>query len=151
MSSPAAALIDTNVLVYAYDPLDPAKQQRAVHILERLERRSRGAVSTQVLGEFFTTVTRKLRPPLSREEAEWNVAAFVRDWTVCAVTPGAVLEAIRAVGEHHVSYWDGLIWATAKLNGIPTVLTEDLSHGRLIEGVRFLSPFGEAFDVASLA
>jgi predicted nucleic acid-binding protein len=151
MSSPAAALVDTNILVYAYDPLDGTKQQRAVDVLERLERASRGAVSTQVLGEFFTTVTRKLRPPLSREEAEWNVGAFVRDWTVCAVTTAAVLEAIRAVGEHQLSYWDGLIWATAKLNGIATVLTADLSHGRLVEGVRFLNPFAPGFDLASIA
>ncbi|MCC6222608.1 MAG: PIN domain-containing protein [Thermoleophilia bacterium] len=150
MSSPAAALVDTNILVYAYDPLDRAKQQHALYVLEQLEREARGAVSTQVLGEFFTTVTRKLRPPLSHEEAGWNVAAFVRGWTVCTATSAAVLEAIRAVGEHQVSYWDGLIWATAKLSGIATVLTEDLSHGRLIEGVRFLNPFAPAFDVAAL-
>jgi len=42
---------------------------------------------------------------------------------------------------HGFSYWDAQIWATARLNQIPIVLSEDFAHGRRIEGVRFLNPF----------
>ena len=45
---------------------------------------------------------------------------------------------------------DALIWATAKLNNVQTVLTEDQPSSSLIEGVRFLDPFGAAFDIAQL-
>ena len=62
------------------------------------------------------------------------------------VTARAVVEAIRGVRQHQLPYWDSLIWATAKLAGVSTVLSEDFSDGQLIEGVRFRNPFGETFD-----
>jgi predicted nucleic acid-binding protein len=40
-----------------------------------------------------------------------------------------------------LSFWDALIWAAAKENGIPVVYTEDFQHGRDIEGVRIINPF----------
>lgn len=150
-SSPAAAFVDTNVLVYAYDASDAFKHERAIEVLDRLERRSAGAISTQVLGEFFTIATRRIPMPLGVAEAERSVIRYARAWTVYEPTCTAVLEAVRAVREHTLSYWDGLIWATAKLNEVPTVLSEDFSDGLLLEGVRFLNPFRESFDVASLA
>jgi predicted nucleic acid-binding protein len=49
-----------------------------------------------------------------------------------------------------MSYWDALLWATSKLNSVPTYLTEDLSHGQVIEGVRILNPLRDDFDLALL-
>jgi predicted nucleic acid-binding protein len=66
------------------------------------------------------------------------------------LTSTAVLEAIRAVQRHQFAYWDALIWATAKLQGIPNVLTEDRSSSALVEGVRFVDPFTASFDLALL-
>ncbi len=60
------ALVDTNVLVYAYDRSEPEKQRRALEVLDRL---AVGVLSTQVLAEFFVAVTRKIPAPLSAEEA----------------------------------------------------------------------------------
>jgi predicted nucleic acid-binding protein len=40
-----------------------------------------------------------------------------------------------------MSYWDAQIWATAKLNQIPRVLSEDFSHGCRVESVEFVNPF----------
>ena len=61
---------DTNVLVYLFDADSPGKQARAREALG--ERLADGAVvvSTQVLQEFFVTVTRKLARPLPAGEAE---------------------------------------------------------------------------------
>ena len=58
-----AFFLDTNVLVYAYDPADAAKRTRAMTVVERLGSRQRGVLSAQVLSEFFVTVTRKIVPP----------------------------------------------------------------------------------------
>lgn len=57
------------------------------------------------------------------------------------LTSLVVLEAVRGVRDHHFSYWDSLIWATAKMNQIPTVLSDDFSHNSVIESVRFTNPF----------
>ena len=67
-----------------------------------------------------------------------------------AVTPLVVLEAARGVSTHRLHYWDAQVWATARLNQIPVVLTEDFAHGRVLEGVQFLDPFSPAFDSAAL-
>lgn len=146
----SAFLVDTNVLVYAYDPTDGAKRERAIAVLERLGARQTGALSVQISGEFFVAVTRKISCPLTEEEAERSVTNYTRSWVVYALTELVVLEAVRGLRRHHLSYWDSLIWATAKLNGVPNVLSEDFSDGALLDGVRFLNPFAETFDLALL-
>jgi predicted nucleic acid-binding protein len=146
----AAFLLDTNVLLYAYDNNDARKRQRAVTVLRRLGQTQRGALSVQILGEFFWNATRKIRQPLPAERVEQSIQAYVRTWTVFDLTSLILLEAIRGVQRYQFPYWDGLIWATAKLNGIPTVLSEDFNDGAIIEGVSFRNPFTPAFDPTAL-
>lgn len=149
-NGPTAFFVDTNVLLYAYDPEEGDKQSQAMSVLARLGTTRRGSISAQVLGEFFVTVTRKITPPLTLEEAEQRVTNYVRSWVVYDLTEAVVAEAMRGVGQHQFPYWDGLIWATAKLHRVANVLSEDFSDGRLIEGVRFLNPFAESFDMSVL-
>ena len=103
-----------------------------------------------MLSEFLVTVTRKIEPPLTLEEAERSVTNYMRSWVVYEVTARAVIEAIRGVRQHQLPYWDSLIWATTKLAGVPTVLSEDFNDGQLVEGVRFRNPFGATFDMTLL-
>jgi predicted nucleic acid-binding protein len=147
----AAFLVDTNVLVYSYDRSDGTKRERSRLTLEELRARRLGALSVQVLGEFFNAVTRRIPSPLSTAEAEASVLNYVRSWPVLELTEVTVREAVRCARLHRLAYWDSLIWATAMLGGIPTILSEDFSDGRVLEGVRFLNPFSESFAVASLA
>ena len=144
------ALVDTNVLVYAYDRAEPGKQGRALETLRRLVATGRGRLSTQVLGEFLQVVTRKIRAPLSPADAYGQIATLIRAWPVLPITPLVVLEAARGVRDHHLSYWDAQAWATARLNQIPVVLSEDFKAGRVLDGVRFLDPFARAFDPATI-
>ena len=141
-------LFDTNLLVYAYDRSEPAKMERAVEVLDRLLSRRAGAISTQVLAEFFTTVTRKLASPLETEDAEKEVLRHLRAWTVFELTRMTVLEAIRGVRVHRLNYWDAQIWAAARLNSISVVLSEDFSERSVLEGVRFLNPLRPGFRIA---
>jgi predicted nucleic acid-binding protein len=143
-------LVDTNVLVYSYDPTDAAKRQRAIAVLDQLSLRGNGTLSAQVLGEFFVTVTRKIPLPLTPAQAERSITNYVRSWTVFDLTPLVVLEAVRGLQRYRLSYWDSLIWATAKLNGVPNILSEDFSGGALLDGVRFLNPFAPTFNVITL-
>jgi predicted nucleic acid-binding protein len=59
------ALIDTNVLVYAYDNSEPAKQKTALGLLDRLVISNKRLISTQILSEFFVVVTLKIPDPLT--------------------------------------------------------------------------------------
>jgi predicted nucleic acid-binding protein len=147
----SAFLVDTNVLVYAYDPSDGGKRERAVAVLKRLGASQLGALSPQILGEFFVTVTKRIPSPLTAAEAERSLTNYVRSWTVYDLTSAIVLEAVRGLQRHSLSYRDALVWSTAKLNRLPYVLSEDFTDGALLEGVRFLNPFAETFDLAILA
>lgn len=149
-NGPSTFFLDTNVLVYAYDTTDAVKRACAIDGLERLGRSHLGALSVQVLGEFFFTVTRKIPQPLTLEDAERSVTHYVRSWTIYDLTEQTVLEAMRAVRQYQLSYWDGLIWATAKLNRVPNILSEDFQDGILLEGVRVWNPFSDDFDLALL-
>lgn len=143
-------LVDTNVLVYAYDTADRTKQDRATDVLTRLAVDRIGAVSVQILGEFFVNVTRRITPALTVAEAERSVNNYARSWPILELTTPIVEEALRGVRRHQFPYWDALIWATAKRHGISIVLSEDFSDGSRVGGVRFLNPFTRSFDLATI-
>jgi predicted nucleic acid-binding protein len=136
----ARVFVDTNILVYCYDRADPAKKTRAIETVDQVVKSRAGAISTQILAEFYTTVTRKLPEPLSSDDAWSRLKQFATIWNVLDLTPQVVLEAVRGVRERTLSYWDAQIWAVARLHRIPVILSEDFQHGSVLEGVRFLNP-----------
>jgi len=143
----AVMLIDTNVLVYAHDRGEFAKQGRAIEALDRLQLAGDGRLSAQCLGEFFCAATRGPHPKLTVAEASLQVERLASSFPVLEITPLIVLEAMRGVRERRMAYWDAQIWATARLNQIPIVLSEDFEVGAIIEGVRFINPFSDGFQL----
>ena len=77
-----SVLIDTSVLVYAYDVTEPEKQRRALDLLHGLAERETGVVSTQIMAEMFVVLTRKLSSPLSVEQAVRSLERHMRTWQV---------------------------------------------------------------------
>jgi predicted nucleic acid-binding protein len=61
--------LDTDILVYAFDRADTAKQERAIEVLEGRVYKGRPVISTQVIQEFYVTVVRKLSNPLPEDKA----------------------------------------------------------------------------------
>ena len=141
-------LVDANILVYALDARDPFKLSRAGQVLDLLVQSDRGALSAQTLSEFFASTQRKRILP--HDIAEAAVADLVRSWPVFDVTSDAVTDAIRGVRLYGFSYFDSLLWATAKENGIPTILSEDGQDAQVIEGVQRRNPLLAGFDVGLL-
>ena len=138
------------MIVNTYSVRDLDKRARARAVLDRVVSGGRGALSTQVLGEVFRVLTARLEPALSAAEGMAQLANLVRTWPVLSITPPIVLEAARGVRDHQLSYWDAQLWATARMNQVPTILTEDAAHGRVLEGIRYLNPFDRAFDLGAL-
>lgn len=134
-------LVDTNILVYAYDRSEPAKQKTASVVLDSLARSGAGVLSPQILAEFFSVVTRKIVLPLSAAEGYERINNYLRSWDIVDLTGAVVLEAARGVRDHRMALWDALIWSSAKMNQLPAILSEDFSHNSMIEGVRFINPF----------
>ena len=132
------AFLDTNVLVYAIDRSEPAKHEIAQEVIVR--RADDLVVSAQVLSELYAVITRKFRDSITPEQA----ASFVNrisDLPVVAIDADLVRDAITLSRDAQLSYWDGLILAAARLAACDVLLTEDLSHGSTIGGVRIENPF----------
>jgi predicted nucleic acid-binding protein len=140
-------LVDTNVLVYAYDRSSDEKRRRAAGILQSLAETDSGMLSTQILSEFFVVVTKKIKPPLTVNEAYFSVSNYIHSWNVTNISTFILLEAIRGVQVHNFSYFDSLVWATARMNQIATVLSEDFASGSIVDGVRFINPFKQKISI----
>ena len=143
----AEVLIDTNVLVYAFDSDEADKQRQAEIVLDRLVVRGTACVSSQVLGEFYVTVTRRFPKSMHPEVAARHAERFSELFEVYGGGLQVVLEALRGVLRHRLSFYDAQIWAVARLNHVPIVLSEDFSNGAEIEGVRFANPFATDFEL----
>jgi predicted nucleic acid-binding protein len=132
--------VDTNVLVYARDASERAKQDSAQHWLEYLWRSRTGRLSHQVLNEYCVVVTEKLQPGLDREQARADVRNLMA-WTPLPTTSATIETAWTIQDRHRLAWWDCLIVAAAQIAGCTWLLTEDLTHDRVFEGVRVVDPF----------
>jgi predicted nucleic acid-binding protein len=140
-------LIDTNVLIHTIDKRDQSKQELAIRLLSILNRDD-VALPAQVLAEYANVSMKKFGMPA--DQVYQHLQAYQASFVVVSLTPGVVLEAVRGVRDYQLSYFDAQIWAVAKLNQIPVILSEDFNTGATLEGVHFINPFMPKFDVESL-
>ena len=132
--------VDTNILVYFRDSRDVAKQQTAATVLQQLWLERSGRISTQVCSEYFVTVTSKLQPGLSIQEA-WADIEALRVWQPLAIDLPCLYLAKEVQSNYGLSWWDCLIIAAAQRCGCNTILSEDLNAGQQYLGVTVCNPF----------
>jgi predicted nucleic acid-binding protein len=135
--------VDTNVLVYLYDPAERAKRARARALIEAERRASPLLVSTQVLSELYAALTRekKGKPAIMPADRAERVVRALARWTVVVVDPATIVQAIALSRSARFAFWDALIVQSAIVGGCERLLSEDLGHGQRIGGVRIESPF----------
>lgn len=131
--------LDTNILVYALDRDAGTRHDIALDITRRA--RGRDCVLTlQSLGELFRTLT---RPKLGIASAQ--AADIVQQWRdamlVVIADEDCLTDAMDAVTYHGWSFWDAMMWATAKRHGCGLLLSEDGRAGRTLGGVTIINPF----------
>ena len=130
--------LDTNILVCAVDRDAGERHRRSRELIEQAARCD-CVLTLQALAEFFHAPTRKELLDSKR------ASAVLRSWrNVFEVTVAddfALIDAVDAVEEHRLSFWDAMLWAAARRAGCSAILTEDMQHGRRLGGVVFLNPF----------
>ncbi len=132
------SFLDTNVLVYAAAGRGPEDKKRR-RALELIKNEDFG-LSTQVLQEFYVTVTRKIQLPMTPAAAmEW--IEHLEIFPCLAIDRAIVKLAVEASERWRVSYWDGAILAAAESMGARIVYSEDLSHERQYGPIRVRNPF----------
>lgn len=143
-------LLDSNVLVYTLDARDPDKRERAKETIRRVALGGSAALPAQSLSELSNVCLRKLEPALEPREIRREIERLQVAFPVIPLTAPVVMEALRGVEEHRLSYYDAQIWAAARLAQIPVVLSEDFNPGATLEGVSFVNPLDSGFDPAAL-
>ncbi len=132
--------LDTNILVYAYDRSDLRKQAIAQQLLMNGMENESAVLSVQVLGEFFTVVTRRIKRPMNPAEAREAIELF-SNLIVQEIDLGLVQRAIDTIKSYKISYWDALIIAAAERARCKRILSEDLNDSQLYNGISVVNPF----------
>jgi predicted nucleic acid-binding protein len=146
----ARYVLDTNLLVYALDRSEPLKRDRAREVLRRAGGAGSAALPAQVLSEFANACLKKLEPRPDPEAIRREVERLLLAFPVFPLTGPLVLEALRGVREHLLSYYDAQVWAVARLGQVGVVLSEDFNPGAVLDGVSFANPLDPAFDITAL-
>lgn len=142
-----AALADTNVLVYRFDPRFPDKQRRATEVLRSGIGDGSIVIAHQGIVEFVAATTRALRgaPPLLAATDAWREAEeLMRQFPVLFPDEQVVRTAIRGAGAYQLAWFDAHMWAYAEVHGLDTLLSEDFEDGRTYGLVRAVNPFRPA-------
>jgi len=131
--------LDTNILLYSIsrDPAEARKRDCAIALIDA----GGNALSVQVLQEFYVQATRPSRPDALPHDI---AAALVRTWLrfkVHDISGPVMIGALEIKSAHSLSYWDSAIVAAARALGCRELYSEDMTHGREIEGVTIINPF----------
>lgn len=130
--------IDTNILVYASDERDKKKQDMACRSLLEIKGDLKGVISTQIIQEFFVVATKKLGiEPLVAKE----IISSYETCEIVQISTELIHEAINCYLLDKISFWDALAIVAAKSAGCDKILTEDLVHGQVIQGIKVENPF----------
>lgn len=131
--------VDSNVLIHAADREAGTRHEQAKRLVARAALAD-NILTLQALAEFFAVATCK------KGVSATDAIEFVESWQAlfqCASASLVTMDmAMRVVHEHHLPFWDAMMWAVAREAGCRYLLSEDFQHGRTLDGVTFVNPFG---------
>ncbi|MEP6793516.1 MAG: PIN domain-containing protein [Saprospiraceae bacterium] len=130
--------IDTSILIYMQSGMSPAKMKISRELFEKSSLDNLIVLSTQVLQEFFVTMTLKLNhDPITIK----NLLGLFDDFEIITVNASLIFDAIDTSVVHQLSFWDSLIICSASSSHCKVIYTEDMNHGQVIRGVEIVNPF----------
>ncbi len=130
--------IDTNFFVYLFNMADKEKWDKCHKILNQADKNVHFVISTQVLNEFISVMLNKFKiHPLVLK----SIVDDMCEYEVVETNINVIRKAIDVKALNQLSYWDSLIVSAAKSSKCSVVLSEDMNHGQIIEGVKIQNPF----------
>jgi len=137
-------LVDTNVLVYRFDPRFPDKQARAAKLLRVGIAEDSLRIAHQAIIEFVAAVSRPMDgelPLLEAADARREAEELLSQFEVLYPNAEVVRTALRGMAAYQLSWFDAHMWAYAEVFGLAELVTEDFQAGRLYGSVRIVNPF----------
>ncbi|EKV26279.1 hypothetical protein C882_2857 [Caenispirillum salinarum AK4] len=130
--------LDSNVLVYAYDEAAGSRHAIALALLERAFQADL-VITIQSLAELFHVLTRKGKLPA--DHARQVVARLAGTAEVIAADEECLFSAMTMVARHQWSFWDAMMFATARQAGCALLVSEDGQDRRHLDGLTIVNPF----------
>ncbi|MEK6984729.1 MAG: PIN domain-containing protein [Nanoarchaeota archaeon] len=134
-------LVDSNILVYAYDRNGSLRKKYAEELISKcFDNKISLAVSNQNLAEFVSVITKKAK--LSFEQAKVEVKDLINSNGFIKINYSSktILSAIDIANEFKMSFWDSLLAATMKENGIFNIYTENAKDFKM-PWINAVNPF----------
>ena len=144
ISTIVAALVDTNILVYAFDPGDRRKQRIAAELLDLGLQLDSLRLSHQTVVEFVSAVTRSRqdgKPLMSTAVALREAEELLAQFIVLYPNEALLRTALRGASAYQLSWYDAHMWAYAEYYGLGELYSEDFEHNRMYGTVRAVNPF----------
>lgn len=136
----AKAFFDTNVLVYAFDKSEPDKGAIARRLIRDFGTEGNLVLSTQVLQEFYVTVTKARKLMLPKKQAE-DIVNDLAQFSLVQVDKDIIFRAMKRHQSDTFSFWDSLIVEAALQSGCSRLLSEDMQNGLIIDSLSISNPF----------
>lgn len=136
--------LDTNILLYAHDPRDVAKQAMAVSLIQSL---ADGVLLWQVACEYLAA-SRKLEPlGYNRAQAWEDIRDLRRVWTTILPKWDILDEVERLSRSFSLSFWDAMIIAACLQGGVTRLYSEDFSAYPRVDNLEIVNPFKSSVTV----
>ena len=130
--------LDTNILVYAEGVNENAKKQAAIGLIRGLPPET-VVLPAQVIAELFQVLVRKAR--FTAAEARSAIVSWCNYFPIVETSQSVLLGAAEIAATHHLSFWDGVVLASAADAGCRLLLSEDLQHDFTWTTVTVANPF----------
>ncbi len=141
MKEDSRFFLDTNIFVYSFDQTAPSKAKLATQLIRKALTTQKGAISFQVVQEFFNVALRRFARPMNASDAEQYFAVTLRPLLAIHSSHALYLEALHLQSRNQLSWYDSLIVAAAQQTHCEVLLSEDLQHGQKFGSLRVENPF----------
>ncbi len=134
-------LIDSNILVYAYDKSEPKKHSKAKEVLKNSWIKKNAVLSMQNLAEFHSVITKKAKKPVSLDKSKQIILDLTGGFEILKYSESTIVNAINNQAIYKMPFWDALIVSTMEENSIDSIITENTKDFKRVKWLKVINPF----------
>jgi predicted nucleic acid-binding protein len=133
--------LDTNIIIYSFDQSSSQKAEVADRLIRDGLLTRKGAISYQVVQEFFNVARRRSPGPMRLEEAEHFLSTVLGPLCIVHSSPALFHRALQLVERFRLQWYDALIVAGALEAKCGTLYSEDFQNGQKFDDLEIRNPF----------
>lgn len=133
--------LDTNILVYSFDPDEPQKALIAEKLVTLGLTNGQGVISYQVAQEFANVALRKFADAITLAELERYFFRVLLPLMKISSSAPLFFQALHLQGTTKLSWYDSIIVASALEGGCKVLYSEHLQHGQRFRDLVIENPF----------